>query len=302
MFIAAMACMVFPFEPYPTVIVALCGFAPTDLPFIPWLITGVTVAVALSVIYLAAGKFVFRFDLSALANAGDFAAEYRSKKMTADNKIGLVILVLFIAILVGINLLPKTIPLVALLYKINILGLAIIAIVFAVIWKRKDGTTLATWPRLMKGVSWEIVIMFAVTLPLGTAMESADTGVMASVLTAITPILNTLSPFAFVAFCVIIFGVITQIAHNLVLTMTLTPMLASIAASYGIAPILVGFVTVTMYQCATATPAASAQSAAVFANAEWVNQKWAYLSGTAFAVIAMFVMTCIAYPLGSFLF
>ena len=302
MFCAAMACMVFPFEPYPTVIVALCGFAPTDLPFIPWMIVGITTAVALSVIYLALGKFVFRFDLSALANAGDFAAEYRGKKMTADNKIGLAILVIFIGVLVAINLLPKTIPVVALLYKINILGLAIIAIVFTVVWKRKDGTTLTTWPRLMKGVSWEIVIMFAATIPLGAAMESADTGVMASVMTAITPVLNTLSPFAFVAFCVIILGAITQVAHNLVLTMTFTPMLASIAISYGINPILVGFVVVTMFQCATATPAASAQSAAVFANAEWVNQKWAYMSGVAFAIISMFVMICIAYPLGTFLF
>lgn len=302
MFLAAMACMVFPFEPYPTVIVALCGFAPTDLPFIPWLVTGLATVISLSLIYLALGKFVFRFDLKLLADAGDFAEEYRNRKMISDNKIGLAILVIFIAVLVAINLLPKTIPVVALLYKINILGLAIIAIVFAVVWKRKDGTTLATWPALMKGVSWEIVIMFAATIPLGAAMESADSGVMVSVMTAITPILNTLSPFAFVAFCVIILGAITQVAHNLVLTMTFTPMLASIATSYGIDPILVGFVVVTMFQCASATPAASAQSSAVFANTEWVGSKWAYISGFAFAIISMFVLICIAYPLGTLLF
>lgn len=66
MFLAAMACMVFPFEPYPSVIVALCGFTPADLPFIPWLIVGIVTAVALSVAYLLVGKFIFRFDLTAL--------------------------------------------------------------------------------------------------------------------------------------------------------------------------------------------------------------------------------------------
>ena len=222
--------------------------------------------------------------------------------MTEDNKISFAILLIFIGVLVLINLLPKTISLVALLYKLNILGLAIIAITFVLVWKRKDGTPLTTWPQLMKGVSWEIVIMFAATLPLGAAMESADSGVMASIMTAITPVLNTLSPFAFVAFCVVILGTITQVAHNLVLTMTFTPMLAKIAVSYGIDPILVGFVVVTMFQCATATPAASAQGAAVYANAECVGQKWAYLCGVTFAILAMIVLACIIYPLGSMLF
>lgn len=302
MFLAAMACMVFPFEPYPSVIVALCGFTPADLPFIPWLIVGIVTAVALSVAYLLVGKFIFRFDLTALVHAGDFGAEYRDRKMTEDNKISFAILLIFIGVLVLINLLPKTISLVALLYKLNILGLAIIAITFVLVWKRKDGTPLTTWPQLMKGVSWEIVIMFAATLPLGAAMESADSGVMASIMTAITPVLNTLSPFAFVAFCVVILGTITQVVHNLVLTMTFTPMLAKIAVSYGIDPILVGFVVVTMFQCATATPAASAQGAAVYANAEWVGQKWAYLCGVTFAILAMIVLACIIYPLGSMLF
>ncbi len=94
MFLAAMACMVFPFEPYPSVIVALCGFTPADLPFIPWLIVGIVTAVALSVAYLLVGKFIFRFDLTALVHAGDFAAEYRDRKMTEDNKISFAILLI----------------------------------------------------------------------------------------------------------------------------------------------------------------------------------------------------------------
>ena len=37
MFLAAMACMVFPFEPYPTVVLGLCsGAGATEIPFIPY--------------------------------------------------------------------------------------------------------------------------------------------------------------------------------------------------------------------------------------------------------------------------
>jgi len=303
MFLAAMACMVFPFEPYPSVVLGLCaGAGATELPFVPWLILGVSTAVALSLLYLALGKFAFRFDLTALAEAGDIYNSYRSRKVTAENKIAMVILCSFIFVLVMIGILPGSIPIIAFLKRINLLGLALFAICIVLVWRKKDGSPLLRFSDLTKGLSWEIVVMFAVTLPIGTAMESADTGIMATVLTALTPMFGKFSPMLFIIFCIIVLGAITQVAHNLVLTMTFTPMLAAMALNYGLDPLLVGFLLVTIFQCASATPAASAQSAAVFANAEWVGQKYAYLSGTAFAIISMIVLVCIAYPLGRLLF
>ena len=84
--------------------------------------------------------------------------------------------------------------------------------------------------------------------------------------------------------------------------MTFTPLLAVVAANQGVNPLLFGFLLVTMLQCATATPAASAQAALVFANADWIRPKDAYKFGLAFAVIAMVVLVCIAYPLGTIVF
>lgn len=303
MFIAAMACMVFPFEPYPMVTLGLCADAgATTLPFVPWLVVGVTTAVMLSLIYILVGKYIFKFDLSALKQAGMILSEHHSNKMTYENKIAMTLLTIFIAVLVLVGILPDSIVLIAFFKKLNLLGLALLAICVVLIWRRKDGSPLLTFRELMNGVSWEIVIMFAVTLPLGSAMESADTGIMKTVLDALIPVFGSLSPAAFVAVCIVVLGLLTQVAHNLVLTMTFTPMLASLAVNYGIDPLLMGFLLVTIFQCATATPAASAQAAAVYSNEKWVGSKYAYIFGIAFAIISILVMICIAYPLGSLLF
>ncbi len=302
-YLVAMSCMVFPFKPYPTVVLGLCAKAgATSLPFVPWLIVGLVTSFAMIFLYMLAGKFIFRFDLSVIANMGDVFSEHRHAKMSADTKIGMVILILFIAILVFIGLLPASIPLIAFLKKADMLGLALIAICVVLLWRRKNGEPLMGFAELTQAISWDIIIMFAVTLPVCGAIGSAETGIMTTAMAALMPVLQNLSATAFIAVTIILLGLVTQIAHNLVLTMTFTPLLATAAVNYGIDPLLYGFLLVTMLQCAVATPAASAQAALVFANTEWVETKQAYIAGYIFAVISMVVIVCLVYPLGAMLF
>lgn len=302
-YIVAMSCMVFPFRPYPTVVAGLCAKAgATGVPFVPWLIIGLATAFAMIIIYMLIGKFIFRFDLSPIANMGDVFENQEKAEMTSDVKLGLIILVVFVVLLTFIGLAPATIPLVAFLKRADMLGIAMIVICIALVWRRKNGEPLVSFSDIVQAVGWDIVVMFAVTLPVCNAIGSADTGIMSTVMAVLMPVLNNLSPVAFVAFTVILLGLVTQVAHNLVLTMTFTPLLAIVAANLGVPPILYGFLLVTMFQCATATPAASAQSALVFANSEWVNTKYAYMTGFAFALLSMAVLIILAYPLGTILF
>ncbi len=303
LYLVAMSCMVFPFKPYPGVVLGLCAKAgATEIPFIPWLILGLVTAFAMIALYMLLGKFVFKFDLSAIGAAGDIYEKYRSNKMSTDVKLGMTLLVVFVALLAVAGLLPATIPFIAFLKKADMLGLALLVICIAVILRKKDGTPLMTFADLTHAVSWDIIIMFAATLPVCGAMGSEETGIMSTAMAALMPLLNGLSPAVFIAVVIVLLGFITQVAHNLVLTMTFTPLLAVVAANQGVNPLLFGFLLVTMLQCATATPAASAQAALVFANADWIRPKDAYKFGLAFAVIAMVVLVCIAYPLGTIVF
>ncbi len=302
-YMVAMSCMVFPFRPYPSVVLGLCAKAgATSVPFVPWLIIGLLTAFGMILLYLLIGKFLFRFDLSSIANMGDMFAEKRNAKMNSDTKLGAVILALFVLTLIAVGLLPASIPFVAFLKKADMLGLALITICISLVWRKKSGEPLMKFSDLTQAVSWDIIIMFAVTLPVSGALGTEETGIMTTVMQALMPIINGLSPLAFVAATIIVLGLITQVAHNLVLTMAFTPLLAQIAAGFGINPILYGFLLVTMLQCAVATPAASAQSAMVFANSEWVNEKFAYVTGISFAILSMVILICIAFPIGTLLF
>lgn len=266
---------------------------------IPWLICGVSCAVLLSLVYLGVGKFIFRFDLSALRNATE---TIKCEKMTSDNKFGLGLLVIFVLIMTLIGILPKDNLIISFFNKINLVGLAIIAVCLILFWRRKNGEHFVKFSQLLNGVSWEIIVMFAITIPLGNAMESEETGIMTTVLSTMSPVLQNVNPTVFMFIVIFVLGIMTQVCHNLVLTIAFTPMLAAFGLNYGIDPLLVGFLAVTVLQCATATPAASAQSAAVFANEQWVSSKWCYIVGSIFAIIAMCVISFAIYPLGRLLF
>ncbi len=303
LYMCAMSCMIFPFKPYPSVVLGLCANAgATTLPFVPWLIIGMITAFGMILLYMAVGKFVFKLDYSKFSELGDVFSEYRSRKMSSENKLGMMLLAVFIIILVLIAVMPSGISIIGFLKKADMVGMALILICIAILYRKKDGSNLVTFAELTHAVSWDIILMFAVTLPVCGAMGSEETGIMTTIMSALTPLLSHLSPTMFVIASVVVLGFITQVAHNLVLTMTFTPLLATVAANYGIDPLLFGFLLVTMLQCATATPAASAQGALVFANSEWIATKDAYKLGFTFAIIAMIVLICLVYPVGIVLF
>lgn len=75
-----------------------------------------------------------------------------------------------------------------------------------------------TFNDMLGSLSWDVIIMFAVTLPVCGAMGTAETGIMVTVMAKLTPIFNGLSPMAFIIKTIIGLCAITRIAHNLVLT------------------------------------------------------------------------------------
>ena len=168
--------------------------------------------------------------------------------------------------------------------------------------RRKDGSVFSDMPSLSRELNWDLIFMFAVTLPLGGAMESGDTGIIATVMSYLTPLFSNMSPFVFAIVALLLFGAITQVAHNLVLMIVFTPVLANLCVEFGIPPLLFAFALAVILQCAFMTPAASAPAAVIFSNTEWITPKQAYYM-TAVFVLSAFVVICgIMLPLGLLLF
>ena len=185
----------------------------------------------------------------------------------------------------------------------GILGAACTIIIIQCLRRDKNGKPLYTFGQLVqKGISWDIVVMFAASMPDSSALESGDTGIVTTIVSSLLPIFSNASPMVFILLCMAIFWLITQVAHNLILVIVFMPTLATIGTSLGINPYLFCLLFCMTTNCAFMTPGASAQAAMLFGNSDWISTKDAYKHCTIFAVIALLVIACVALPIGLLIF
>ena len=224
-----------------------------------------------------------------MKNAESILSEFRNVKITQEQVLSIISLIFFMVI----ALLPSFLPdsnLKAFLSNYGILGAATTVIIIQCIYNFGD--------LVQRGVNWDIVIMFAASMPLSASLESNDTGIVATLVDVLMPFLSQLSPAFFVIACCIIFWLITQVAHNLILVIVFMPILATIATSFGINPYLFAILFCMTTNCAFMTPGASAQAAMLFGNSNWIGVKDSYKLSTIFAILAIIAIICVGLPVG----
>lgn len=301
-FISTLSVFVMPFLPMTALVL---GFASVAVPGISvptsaWMVIGPIFMAAMVTGYVLVGKFILRINVERLQAAGDRYSELRGQKLNEQQKFGLIVLLTFIAIVLTPVFLPAG-GLKAMLNNYGGLGASVVCICLACIFKRGN-SSFDFGKMVYQGVGWDLIILLAATMPLCAAMESPDTGIVTTVLTALSPLVANLSPFVFLMAVLVLFGLVTQVVHNMVLTIAFMPTLANLAINFGIHPALFALIFAMMMQTAFMTPAASAQAVMVFGNTEWITTKQAYLYGTVFFVLVLVLLLSIVYPLGMLLF
>lgn len=301
MFFATFSIVMFPFLPFSLVgmnfMSSTVDFSNASLT--SWMIAGPFIMVLLILLYMVMGRFVFRVDITPLADyvKDDNFAEMRTVKMTAKEKVALIYLLIFVVIIVLPSLLPKTMALRVILSNLSVIGgcaLCLTGVCFSV---KQDGDAVTPFGDLAKGISWDVILLMVATVPICSAIEAQETGIMAAFMALIMPILSHVNAFGFMALVIILLGLLTQFAHNFILLIVFGPVLAGLAAGYGIPPIVFCCVFMFMIMTAVATPGASANSAMIFGNSNWVERKQALQLGWMFAVTALIIYTLIAFPL-----
>lgn len=299
--------MMFTFKPFTQIFYGMTvkstGMTELVMPFIPWLIYNLVMSAILVGAFMLGAKFILRPDVSKVAAAGEKLAYLRGQKMDTKQRNAMIVLVLFIASQVIPSFLPKTMPLKLLLDNIGILGCAVIALIALMILRSKEGKPIAEVGALVnKGVSWDIIIMLAATMPLCNALESEETGIITSVITWMTATLSDASATMFLILVVILFMLVTQVAHNLVLMLVFIPLLAKMGLNYGINPLVLINIIWFAAQSAFLLPASSSPSAMVYGNSKWVSSKHAYMYNGMYVILAMILMSVIGVPFAQFMF
>ena len=295
----------FPFKAFAVIQIGLTqkAIGALEINFVTWTLFNLIVSAILSLAFVLACKLVLRPDLTRIKEAGAKFAYLRGQKMEPKTKVGAAILAIFIIGLMLPSILPKTVPGMALLNEMSILGIGTLCIVLLAAVKTKEGEPYIKVTQLIsKGVDWQLIILIGSTMPLCNALEAEEVGVLQTVIAWLTQTFAGLSPLMFLVAFTALFIITTQVTHNLVLILVFTPVLTKMGLSFGVNPVLVILLVYFTAMTAYATPAASSNAAMIYGNAEWVATKDAYICGFLAMITAFIVLLGVGVPLGNILF
>ncbi len=266
---------------------------------LPFLVAGELYTVLSMLAIILVVKFIFRPDASKFYLTEEMRAGYAKYTLNQKQKVGLVLLVFYFLAL----LLPSMFKgeFWTMLSTWGMAGMTILYVVVFSIWKDEEGKDMCSMEECFsKGVAWGPILLFMVTIPLATAMESEEVGIMATVSEACAPIFAGMSPTMFLIVVAIVMGLLTQVLHNLVVAALFTPVLAPIFISMGGNPITFFFVLYCALCCSFGTPAASMQAGLLYGHQD-VSTKNGYILGWLYYLVTVVIVIAMI-PLCNILF
>ena len=235
-----------------TLVMAYSAMFPNNpIDFVPYLIYMIIVGIAMVTVYTALMKFVFRIDASKIAS---FKTEGGAPKATREQKVGLILFVIFILLMLGHSL-PLG-PVKHFLEKFGLIGIVLLMSCVVALMKKSDGTPLIDLERAFHMCNWGQVTMVGYIMVCSQYMMGADAGISAAMAKLIMPFM-ALPPIVFLAVALAIGVVLTNVANNMIVCILLMPFLVNFGSMIGMPPTGMVALLFFMSQFAIATPAAS---------------------------------------------
>lgn len=253
-------------------------------------------------VFLLLMRFVFRVDVSKLANIDNQRfADASRKPMSRMEKVAFGSMVAFIVMMCLPTLLPADWAITQLFSGWGMNGpLFIVFIVLAIFMI--DGKEILDFSDVANSgrLNWNVIIMTAACFAVAEAIGDENVGIMNIVFTAVEPILDKLSPSLFIILSFVLMSVMTQLLHNLVLCSVMTPVLVQFALIVGVNPIYVTIMLIYSFSIALCTPAASGMAAMTHSN-EWTWTSLCYKALCSHFIISLVVISAIFVPIAIFL-
>jgi len=254
------------------------------------------------VLYMLTARYVLRIDVGMFQLPDSVIAELETQKATKQQKIGGIVLVVYIILLFA-SAIWATLPGLKLVAAWGIAGVSLLALVvlnFIVV----DGKPVIRIEQVFtKHTPWTLLLLLVVTFPLADAMKSADSGIMATITTTVMPMVSSLGLIPFMLVSVIALGALTQVTHNIVLMAMFLPLLCPIAGQLGgpSMEVVMWFMLYQVLNVAYCTPAASMPAVLVHGH-ERMIKKWAYTLPVIHLVYTIVILFVVGIPLGKIMF
>lgn len=297
-FFAAIGAYMFPFKPailgFSAGYVAVMGPLDYNSYYVGYFIINVGMFIAYMLIGRLAGLDISKLNIDLSEYAGGAAWDARAKW-------GLFFTLFFILYLSLPVFLPAT-PFVTAWKGSGIIGATVIIVATAYV-VRVDGERLVPNPAKLwkEATSWDLIFMIMATMVIGDALRSPDGGIITSLMAWLTTVIGEMNWVVFTIICMVALGLLTQIAHNLIIAAVLFPVFAPICANMGGDPMLWFMIMFLTINAAFTTPAASGWAAMLHGNREWMTPQTSYTFGFA-TLVAMWVGCILLIPIWLMIF
>lgn len=271
-------------------------FPDYPLNFVSYLMAMLPLGIILITIYTLLVKFVFRVDVSKMAN---FVPSGEVQPMNRDQKIALGIFLIFVVTLV-VSALPLGVVSTE-LARVGMVcvGFVLIAILDVLPSSVKEGKLLDA-EAAMRTTPWGLVLMMAYIMVIATYMNSPETGIATAMAALLQPF-TALPPLVFIVVALLFACVMTNFANNMIIIILVMPFMFNFASLIGLAPTGMIVLLFIMAQFAIATPAASPVTAVAMSQ-EMADASMMTKAAIKIVPIMFVIGLLIGWPLISFLF
>lgn len=304
--IAAISGTIMPYQTFPAVCMnALNSATGLSVASAPFIFFNLIISFLGTLGYFFAGYFFGKIDVSKFkALSKEQILNGNIITYDKEQKIATAILIIFLFLILVPGFLGAENPL-KILYK-RLGDQAILALLLCVACALKIGNKkIAKMEDLINnGVNWSLMFLLMATFTIGDAVNSDAAGIITQISTILTPIFSKMSAVVFLIASFVLLGMITQIAHNLVLAAVFVPLLSSIAIASGLGEsvaIIVSLGLAVVLLQALMTPAASNRGALIFGS-DWIGKHYAFKYGTFAVIAADLVVIIVGIPLGLLMF
>jgi len=258
------------------------------IPAMGFFYCGLVFAILSIALMLVVFKFVLRLDFSSFAITEEICEEYGKTTATIYQKMGLVLLLVYIALLLLGNFLAK-VPFFAFTNALGVVGLSIIYMTIFAIWRNEKNEPVLDILKVLAATPWSIILLLAAVIPLSNALQSADTGIINAVVGVIYPLVSSLGPTGFIAVCTILLCLLTQVLPNFICAAFFFPILTPILVQMGGNPGILLFTGTAALMSAYGTPSGNMYAPLVFGS-ELIGKKAGYLTGWIYVIVVLVIL------------
>ena len=254
------------------------------------------VTVCAMLLYLLAGRFLFRIDVQKIAKA---EVNFEFEPLTFYQKSVLAALGIMLLALFWTSIMPAGWAISRFLNGLTPAG--IIFIVDAVLVGLSFTDAEPFNVLMFKGFSWEIYFGLGATLTMASYITAEGTGIAPFLNQVISPLFSSFGGFALVALVLLIPALLTNVAANLVVCSIFITIVSTMGNSLGLNVAMIVCLLINVSNVALITPAGCPVAAIVFGNSH-MSAKDAMKYGAVGCLATFLCSLLIGYPLGSLLF